>query len=383
MTTQSSELTANPYESSHAAVEVKAYTYDRWMESVGIPIHRGYYIEDLRTVELGWWDERQSNAAFIQLMGQEGITSATVMEIPAGKSLPPVRFALDELIYVLKGRGVCTVWPADGFPKKTFEWQDRSLFQIPHNHFQQLGNMRGDQPARVLRYSYLPLATSLVTEPRFYFNNPFQEAASAEQGTELYSEAKLVQDGDPSLAWGGNRVYWFGNFFPDMAAWDKLTTNRRGGMSVTIMFPNSEMSCHMSVFSTRTYKKAHRHGPGRVIVIPGGEGYSVLWEEGKEKIVAPWHEGSMFVPPNKWFHQHFNAGGTPARYLALHPPRQFRGHAEKIEDRAKDMIEYVDEDPWIREKFEGELAKRGITTLMPEDAYRVPSYNWHPNKAAS
>ncbi len=381
MTTQIAELTANPYESSQTAVEIKAYTYDRWMESVGIPIHRGYFIEDLRTVEVGWWDERQANAAFIQLTGQEGITSATVMEIPAGKSLPPVRFALDELIYVLKGQGVCTVWPADGSPKKTFEWQDRSLFQIPHNHFQQLGNMRGDRPARVLRYSYLPLATSLVTEPRFYFNNPFQEAVSEGQGSELYSEAKLVQDGDPSLAWGGNRVYWFGNFFPDMAAWDKLTTNRRGGMSVTIMFPNSEMSCHMSVFPTRTYKKAHRHGPGRVIVIPGGEGYSVIWEEGKEKIVAPWHEASMFVPPNKWFHQHFNAGATPARYLALHPPRQFRGHAEKIEDRAKDMIEYVDEDPWIRQKFEGELAKRGITTLMPEDAYTVPSYNWHPNKS--
>ena len=64
-------------------------------------------------------------------------------------------------------------------------------------------------------------------------------------------------------------------------------------------------------------------------MIPAGEGYSVLWEEGKEKIVAPWHEGSMFVPPNKWFHQHFNVGATPARYLALHPPRQFRGHAEK------------------------------------------------------
>jgi oxalate decarboxylase/phosphoglucose isomerase-like protein (cupin superfamily) len=383
MTTQSSELTANPYESSQAAVELKAYTYDRWMDSVGIPIHRGYFIEDLRTVELGWWDERQTNAAFVQLMGQEGITSATVMEIGPGKTLPPIRFALDELIYVLKGRGVCTVWPADGAPKKTFEWQDRSLFQIPHNYFQQLGNMRGDQPARVLRYSYLPLATSLITEPRFYFNNPFQEAASVGQGTELYSEAKLVQDGDPSLAWGGNRVYWFGNFFPDMAAWDKLTTNRRGGMSVTIMFPNSEMSCHMSVFPTRTYKKAHRHGPGRVIVIPGGEGYSVLWEEGKEKIVAPWHEGSMFVPPNKWFHQHFNAGATPARYLALHPPRQFRGHAEKVEDRVKDMIEYVDEDPWIRQKFEGELAKRGITTLMPPEAYTVKSYNWHPTKSAA
>ena len=380
MATQSAELSPNPYQSSQAAVEVKAYTYDRWMESVGIPIHRGFFIEDLRTVELGWWDERQCNAAFIQLMGQEGITSAVVMEVAPGKTLPPLKFALDELIYVLQGRGVSTVWTADGAPKKTFEWQDRSLFQIGSNYYLQLGNMRGDRPARLLRYSYLPLAASLVTEPSFYFNNPFQKAGSSKQEVDAYSEAKLIENGDPSLAWGGNRVYWFGNFFPDMAAWDKLTTNRRGGMSVTIMFPNSEMSCHMSVFPTRTYKKAHRHGPGRVIVIPAGEGYSVLWEEGKEKIVAPWHEGSMFVPPNKWFHQHFNVGATPARYLALHPPRQFRGHAEKIEDRAKDMIEYVDEDPWIREKFEGELAKGGLTTLMPQDAYTVKSYNWHPTK---
>ena len=57
MASQSAEITANPYQSSQAALEVKAYTYDRWMESVGIPIHRGFFIEDLRTVELGWWEE--------------------------------------------------------------------------------------------------------------------------------------------------------------------------------------------------------------------------------------------------------------------------------------------------------------------------------------
>jgi oxalate decarboxylase/phosphoglucose isomerase-like protein (cupin superfamily) len=166
-----------------------------------------------------------------------------------------------------------------------------------------------------------------------------------------------------------------------MAAWDKFSTNKRGGFSVTVLFPTSEMSCHMSIFPNRTYKKAHRHGPGRVIVIPAGEGYSVLGEEGKEKIVCPWQEGSMFVPPNKWFHQHFNVGENPARYLALHPPRQFRGHAEKIEDRAKDMIEYADEDPWIRQKFEAELVKRGITSLIPDEAYRVKSYQWHTQES--
>src|SRR3954451_21935713 len=117
-----------------------------------------------------------------------------------------------------------------------------------------------------------------------------------------------------------------------MEAWDKLGYNQGRGAaatSVMIKFPSSEMSCHMSVFAARTYKKAHRHGPGRVIVIPAGEGYSIMWEEGKEKVVVPWHECSMFVPPNKWFHQHFNAGATPARYLAVHSPMQFYGHAEK------------------------------------------------------
>ena len=33
----------------------------------------------------------------------------------------------------------------------------------------------------------------------------------------------------------------------------------------------------MSVFDPQLYKKAHKHGPGRVIVIPKGDGYSVLW----------------------------------------------------------------------------------------------------------
>ena len=63
----------------------KHYTYDEWMEAQGIPIYRGYYIEDLRTLQLGWWDERQCNSAFIQLVGQEGVTSARVTEIPRAK----------------------------------------------------------------------------------------------------------------------------------------------------------------------------------------------------------------------------------------------------------------------------------------------------------
>jgi oxalate decarboxylase/phosphoglucose isomerase-like protein (cupin superfamily) len=356
----------------------KHYTYDEWMEAQGIPIYRGYYIEDLRTLKLGWWEERQCNSAFIQLVGQEGVTSARVTEIPPGKTLPPLKFALDEIVYVVEGRGLTTIWAGEKRPKKTFEWQKHSMFLAPHNYTHQFSNMQGDKPVRLLHYNYMPLTLSGVRDVNFIFGNSY-EGPDIQNEMDFYSEAKMVQQDTLDNTWG-RRAYWYGNFFPDMRAWDKLDANVRrgaGGRSVYIQFPDSEMSCHMSVFDARLYKKAHRHGPGRVIVIPAGEGYSIMWEEGKEKVAVPWHEASCFVPPNKWFHQHFNAGGEPARYLALHPPMQFHGHAEKIEDRAKDQIEYVNEDRWVREKFEAELAKRGLTSLMPPEAYTDSKFEWN------
>ena len=103
-----------------------------------------------------------------------------------------------------------------------------------------------------------------------------------------------------------------------------------------------------------------------------------MWEEGKDKVTAPWKPGSLITPPNKWFHQHFNVGQLPARYLAFHPPMQFDGHAEKVEDRARDQIEYVDEDPTVRQRFEAELSERGMTSVIPQAAYDQREFEWSP-----
>jgi mannose-6-phosphate isomerase-like protein (cupin superfamily) len=352
------------------------FPHDVWMQAQGIPIHRGYFIEDLRTVDLGWWEARQCQAAFIQLQGQQGVSEARVTEVPPGETLPPVHLGMDEVVYVLQGRGLTTVWAGDG-AKRSFEWQKNALFMLPHDCHHQFSNMAGDQPVRLLHYNYLPIACS-VQEASLYVDHPPERASTAEVG-DFYSEAKVIQDTDGRYTIGRTLNFWYGNFFPDMRAWDKLDplkTRGAGGHSVQIQFPGSQNSCHMSVFPARTYKKAHRHGPGRVIVIPGGEGFSVLWQEGHEKIFVPWREGSMFVPPEKWFHQHFNVGSTPARYLALHPLKQFAGYAEKVEDQARDQIEYVDEDPAIRQRFEAELAQRGLTSAMPDEVYRNRDYQW-------
>ncbi len=339
--------------------------YEQWVESLGLPIHKGYYNEDLRTVEMGWWEERGCNTAFIQIAGQEGVGETRVTGIPPGKTTLPWKFALDEVFYVLEGKGLTTVWGDEQRDRKTFEWQKHSLFLIPHQSFRQLTNAQGDKPATLLSYNYLPLAMQAIQDPEFFFNNPY--VLSQGDGLEdFYSEAK-----EQPTERGGYR--WYGNFFPDMRVWDKINPQRTrgaGSRSVMIQFPNSPNTAHMAVFPSRTYKKAHRHPAGYFIVIPAGEGYSVMWEEGKEKIFIPWHEGSCFVPPNRWYHQHFNVGAAPARYLALHPPPFMTGFTQG-ED-----IEYPDEDPWIRQTFEKELAKRDLTSLMPEEAYKDRDYQW-------
>ncbi|MBI4297760.1 MAG: cupin domain-containing protein [Chloroflexi bacterium] len=358
-----------------------ATTYDEWVESQKLPVHKGHLIEDMRTTELGWWDERKCNAAFVQLVGDEDIAEIRVIEIPPGKSIAPWKFGLDEIYYVLEGRGLATIWGLPGMERKTCEWQERSLFVAPRQSFRQLSNARGDKPARLMSYNYLPLAMQAVRDPNFFFNNPYETAPSAgKESEDFYSEAKAVwtesEEGRPSGR--GNYYTWYGNFFPDMGAWSKLDPLRNrgaGGHRVYVEVPNSSLSAHMSVFPAQTYKKAHRHGPGRFLVIPAGEGYSVLWEEGKKKIVVPWHEASAFVPPMHWYHQHFNVGSTPARYLALHPPRIFTGGYSTMTDPAR-QIEYPDEDPWIRQTFEKELGKRDLTSIMPEEAYKDRNYEW-------
>ena len=357
-----------------ASPQRRVAPYDRWLQSTGAKVHEGYYVEDVRTLELGWWPERECNAAVLKLAGQEGVSEARVSEIAPGKTLPPYRFAFDELVYVAEGRGITSVW-AEGKPKRTFEWGQRSLFLLPRNFYHQYSNTQGNAPVRLLHYNYFPLAISAIPDPRYFFDNPFVDLDLLYGEGEYYSTAKATPTRD---RFGDPANMWYGNFFSDLLAWDRLDQyNGRGagGFHLAFQFPNTSHTGHMSVFPFGTYKKAHRHGPGTVIIIPGGEGFSFMWPEGQEKVFIPWHEASVFVPPNRWFHQHFNSGSSPARYLAFHgPPTGMR--QERIEDVQRDQIEYPDEDPLVRRTFEEELAKRGLKSLMAEGAYHDRDYRW-------
>lgn len=367
------------HDHAHDAGPRARFIYDEWMESTGVPIHTGYFIEDLRTVELGWWAERECQTGFVQLEGQEGVSETRITEIPPGATLPAYKIGVDEIVYVLMGNGSTLVADGSGH-QDSFEWSTRAMFLVPANTTRRYRNL-GNEPVRLVHYTYLPLALSVVTDPAFFLDNPYQLPARdpAAAGSDPYSAA-VTFDGGQGYRWingqrGDGVPYWYGRLFPDMSAWDSFEGNDERGIgskSVRLQFAGTDMSAHMSVFEPRTYKKGHRHGPGRAIFIPSGEGYSVMWPEGGEKVVVRWHEGSMLVPPNRWFHQHFNVGAKPGRYLAIHPPIQLHGYSEKAVNKT-DQIEYYAEDPQIRVLFEKELAERGLTSLMGDDLYVAPT----------
>ena len=103
-----------------------------------------------------------------------------------------------------------------------------------------------------------------------------------------------------------------------------------------------------------------------------------MWEEGKPIERYDWKVGSMSVPPNMVFHQHFNVGEKPAKYFVLQRRSSFKyktgvkewdfKRSQKSLKEGGNQIEYEDEDPVIREMFESELAKRGVECKMPKIA---------------
>ena len=350
--------------------------YDKWVESLGIPVYRSFALEDATAVPLGWWADRGCNAAIVQLVGQEGISEAKIVEIPPGETLPPFRSALDELAFVLAGRGLASVWAEDR-EKRSFEWGESSLFVLPANYSAQMSNAQGDRPARLLLFNNLPVAMSVVGSADWLLKNTYADTDllyGAGEGT-FYSEAVQL----PSTRPGERSHAWRGNFFPDLRVWDKLENQRYrgGGQRVHFRFTGAANWAHMATFPPGTYKKAHRHGPGVVIVVLEGEGYSLLRpEKGADMVMARWKKGGIFVPPNEWWHQHFNVGSTPARYLAFHGATGLPGRGDWDANLGRDQIEFPDEDPQIRRLFEDEVRQRGFQSLMPEQVYRDRTFEF-------
>ncbi len=356
--TQVSEEMANKF-----ATE-KETPYERWVKSEGLDIIPAHYVPNLRHVALKPWASRGGKAVFINHEASRHSNDAYVCEIPPGGKLAPRKQMFEEMILVLGGRGSTKIWNESG-KNITFEWKAGAIFAIPLNCHHQHFNGSGQEPARFIGMTFAPQVMNMYGNLDFVFNCPF-EFIDRFNGEPDYFSTKGEQKGFLLQT----------NYVADAVNLPLISAKERGagGGHIRFNMARGSLASHISQFPVGTYKKGHRHGPGAHVIVLSGEGYSLMWPEGGEPTRYDWEPGTLIVPPNLWFHQHFNTGPTPARYLALKyaSPRNAQGVPMSwISSRVGGyQIDYADESNAVRDMFAAGLARHGLKSAM-EPAYEA------------
>jgi oxalate decarboxylase/phosphoglucose isomerase-like protein (cupin superfamily) len=336
--------------------------YTRWVRDEGLEIISAHYVPNLRTVDLLPWERRGGTGIFINHEASRTSNDCYVCEIPAGGSLAPQRQLYEEMILVLEGQGSTTVWNDDG-AKVSFEWGKGAMFAIPLNTWHQHFNGSGGKPARFVAVTNLPPVLNLYDDVDFVFNTSYDFTARF-AGEPDYFTNKGEQKG----------LLLETNFVADAVNLPLIAARERGagGGHIRFAMAKGSMNSHISQFPPATYKKAHRHGPGAHVIILSGEGFSLMWPEGEEPQRYDWQPGCMVVPPNMWYHQHFNTGAEPARYLAFKHEGVSLRNAQGVPKAwisqriGGDQIDYADESSTVRTLFMKALAEHGLEPRMDE-----------------
>ena len=358
------EVSSQPDATASLAPLERIDAYEQWQKDEGVPLVSGFYIEDLNTLELGPWARKGGSGAIVNLEGTGGVNDLHVVEIAPGRASELERHLYEEMVYILSGRGSTQVW-YDERRKASFEWGPGSLFAIPVNAQYRLFNSSGVQPARYASVTNAPTVISLFHNCGFIFDNPYQFEDRFGGEDDYFAGEGTLHRGRTLQT----------NFVPNVHTVQLHDWKARGGGGTNVMIElaQNSMGAHVSQFRPGTYKKAHRHGPGAHVIILDGVGFSLLWRESDDDWTkCDWRPGAVVVPPENWFHEHFNSGPDPARYLALRfTGRHYKqrgayqgGEADVSVKLGGAQIEYEDENPRIHQLFESELAVHGAACRM-------------------
>jgi uncharacterized RmlC-like cupin family protein len=350
-------------------------SYLDWANAEGVPIHEDFGL-DLLAVETRPWTRFGVNGAIIHVKGRGDCMTVFVLDMPPGTKTIPQRHIFEAAFYVLSGAGSAVV-ESRASGRHQFEWGPHSVFAPPLNTRYQLFNASGREHARIAVSSNLPAVLNLFHNEKFVFDNP--AAFPEREGVQKH----FTGEGDFISVRPGKHM-WETNFLPDATAFELQAWGARGAGAahIQLILADGVLHSHISEMPVGTYKKAHRHAPDVHIYVISGEGYSLLWYEGDRDLRrVDWRPGWVFAPPDMMFHQHFNAGTEPVRYIAFthgsvrYPLTEHmrRVYAKVDVDVKKGghQIEYADQDPRIHRMFVDALAKKGVGIRMPAFAPAV------------
>ena len=364
-----SDITAKKFETE------KDTPYTSWVAAEGLDIVDAMYIPNLHDIALKPWARRGGSGVYLNHDASRTSNDCYVCEIPPGKQLAPQRQLYEEMIYILDGRGSTSVWNDAGV-KVSFEWKAGAIFAIPLNTWHQHFNGSGKDAVRFVSVTNGPVLINAMGDTDFIFNTAY-DFKDRFAGESDYFANKGEQKG----------LLLDTNFVADAINLPLIAAKERGagGGHIRFSMAKGSMNSHISQFPVGTYKKAHAHGPGAHVIVLSGVGYSLMGPEGEEPRRFDWKEGTMIVPPNMWFHQHFNTGTTPARYLAFKAEgvaiRNAQGVPKAWVSRrvGGHQVDYADESPQVRQTFAEALAKLGLKPRMDE-AYQAELADLPPAK---
>jgi oxalate decarboxylase/phosphoglucose isomerase-like protein (cupin superfamily) len=342
--------------------------YLNWVKEEGIPVVEDFGV-DIKKVETKPWARYGVPGCFVHLKGRGDFLAMYVIDIPKGGKTTPQKMMAEEVFYVIDGHGSTVVESYDG-KKHQFEWGPRSLFALPLNSRYQHFNGSGSDRARLYSCNDLPLVMNLYRNDKFIFDNG--SAFPEREGDTSYfaGEGEFIPKIPGRHMWETNYITNLSTF--ELQAWAKRGA---GGSNIMLSLADGTIHAHVSEMPVGTYKKGHRHGADFHVMCCKGDGYSLLWYEFEKDLVrVDWDHGVVFAPPDGMFHQHFNAGPEPARYLAIamgsmrypllaEKRAVWLGMDVSIKDGGK-QIEYEDQHPKVHPTYLEALAKHGAKSKM-------------------
>jgi quercetin dioxygenase-like cupin family protein len=357
------ETTASQ-ERGHEAATYRS-PYEEWKTSQGLDTVRGFHVPNLMTAELKPWAARGNvSGLFVNLDGTGGFNDTYVLEIPPRGQTEPWRHIYEETIFILQGQGSTTVWN-DENQKRTIEWQERSYFSLPPNAWHQHFNLSSDENVRYVAMTSAPRIIDSFKDVDFVFNNPYVFKSKFNNEDGYFTETPRI-----------GRGRWQTNFVADVLGSTPtpgpVTLEGRGGGTVGQGFAmvNGSVRSHSQAWPSGTHSTFHRHGPGIHVVILQGRGYSKVGPTWEELERVDWGPGSMFVPPEGWWHAHFCTSPEHAVFLAIgwgtdkpKPGGKQYDYSKSPQDGG-DQYKFSDETRDVHAEFEAELQKNSTPCRM-------------------
>jgi mannose-6-phosphate isomerase-like protein (cupin superfamily) len=334
-------------------------SYQNWAQGEGVPIVEDVAV-DLASVGTGPWPRMGVDGAFVHVHSRGDLCSTYLLDLPPGGATDQVRHMYEAVYFVIDGQGSTVLETPEG-GQLSFEWGKASLFALPMNAPYRLFNSSGRERARVAVVSNLPMVMKQFRDEKYVFHTD-------RNFPERWTDQRFYRGEGVFIPTREMRHMWETTLVPDVLSFDRLipSPNRGSGSSnIQFVMGESTMRTHISAVGVGDYKKAHIHGEGVHIIQLGDAGYSLYWREGEEPRRVDWKFGMLHSPADQEWHQHFNIGNVPGRYLPIsygnfrYPftKANVANVLHRYEIKSKIQIEYEDEDPRIRELFQSERAR--------------------------